>query len=49
VWWIDTDLPDGNSKYSTFEVDTRVQNKPTLRVEVVIDGQEAWKSVLGYI
>ncbi|KAK4704478.1 alkaline phosphatase D, partial [Phenoliferia sp. Uapishka_3] len=35
-------LPDGNSKYSTFEVDTRVANEPVVRVRVVIDGEEAW-------
>lgn len=36
-------LPDGNSKFSTFEVDTRVANEPVVRVQVWIDGQEAWK------
>ncbi|KAL8286840.1 hypothetical protein RQP46_003846 [Phenoliferia psychrophenolica] len=35
-------LPDGNSKFSTFEVDTRVANQPVVRVRVVIDGEEAW-------
>lgn len=36
------DLPDGNSKFSTFEVDTRVANQPVVRVRVIIDGVEAW-------
>lgn len=27
------DLPDGNSKYTTFEVDTRTKNRPTVRIE----------------
>lgn len=38
-----TDLPDGNSKFSTFEVDTRVPGKPVVNVRVMIDGEEAWK------
>jgi alkaline phosphatase D len=40
-----TDLPDGNSKYTTFEVDTRIQNKPVVKVQVTIDGEEAWQWV----
>ncbi|GAA6049009.1 hypothetical protein JCM3770_005437 [Rhodotorula araucariae] len=41
-------LPDGNSKVTTFEVDTRVSNKPVVRVRVWIDGDEAWAvDVLG--
>ncbi|KAI5479069.1 alkaline phosphatase D [Pseudohyphozyma bogoriensis] len=41
-------LPDGNSKFSTFEVDNRVVNKPVVHVRVIIDGEEAWKvDVLG--
>ncbi|KAM0754931.1 Metallo-dependent phosphatase [Meredithblackwellia eburnea MCA 4105] len=35
-------LPDGNSKFSTFEVDTRIANQPVVRVRVTIDGEEAW-------
>lgn len=37
-------LPDGNSKFSTFEVDTRIANEPVVRVKVWIDGAEspAW-------
>lgn len=42
------DLPDGNTKVTTFEVDTRVLNKPVVRVKVWIDGAEAWHvDVLG--
>lgn len=37
------DLPDGNSKFSTFEVDTRTANEPVVRVKVWIDGAEAWQ------
>lgn len=37
------DLPDGNSKFSTFEVDTRTANEPVVRVKVWIDGVEAWQ------
>ncbi|GAA5902665.1 hypothetical protein JCM8208_007035 [Rhodotorula glutinis] len=41
-------LPDGNTKVTTFEVDTRVLNKPVVRVRVWIDGAEAWHvDVLG--
>lgn len=36
-------LPDGNSKFSTFEVDTRTPDLPVVRVKVVIDGEEAWR------
>ncbi|KAK4058377.1 hypothetical protein OIO90_000535 [Microbotryomycetes sp. JL221] len=36
-------LPDGNSKFTTFEVDTRTRNEPVVRVKVWIDGQEAWQ------
>lgn len=39
---ITADLPDGNSKFSTFEVDTRNASRPLVRVRVVIDGDEAW-------
>lgn len=39
---ISSDLPDGNSKFSTFEVDTRNHSRPLVRVRVVIDGDEAW-------
>lgn len=43
-----TDLPDGQSKFSTFEVDTRVANKPLVNVKVIIDGVEAWNvTILG--
>ncbi|GAA6000157.1 hypothetical protein JCM10207_007883 [Rhodosporidiobolus poonsookiae] len=36
-------LPDGNSKVTTFEVDTRVANKPVVLVKVHIDGKVAWQ------
>ncbi|SCV67741.1 BQ2448_5352 [Microbotryum intermedium] len=36
-------LPDGNHKFTTFEVDTRVVNQPVVRVQVHIDGQVAWQ------
>ncbi|SGY16853.1 BQ5605_C012g07010 [Microbotryum silenes-dioicae] len=36
-------LPDGNHKFTTFEVDTRVVNQPLVRVQVYIDGQVAWQ------
>jgi alkaline phosphatase D len=37
-------LPDGNSKFTTFEVDTRIANEPVVRVNVWIDGASdpAW-------
>ncbi|KAK4051877.1 hypothetical protein OIV83_002582 [Microbotryomycetes sp. JL201] len=35
-------LPDGNSKFSTFEVDTRTRNEPFVNVTVWIDGHQAW-------
>ncbi|KAF8163057.1 PhoD-like phosphatase-domain-containing protein [Crassisporium funariophilum] len=35
-------LPKGNSKWSTFEIDTRDVEKPVLRIETVIDGQPAY-------
>ncbi|KIM48985.1 hypothetical protein M413DRAFT_21288 [Hebeloma cylindrosporum] len=35
-------LPNGNSKWSTFELDTRDVTKPTLRIETVIDGKPAY-------
>ena len=42
------DLPDGNTKFTTFEVDTRTVNKPVVRVKVYVDGEEAWRvDVLG--
>ncbi|GAA5962459.1 hypothetical protein JCM21900_006400 [Sporobolomyces salmonicolor] len=34
-------LPDGNTKFTTFEVDTRVTNKPVVRVKVYIDAEDA--------
>ncbi|GJN87143.1 hypothetical protein Rhopal_000088-T1 [Rhodotorula paludigena] len=41
-------IPDGNSKFTTFEVDTRVANRPVVRVRVYVDGAEAWHlDVLG--
>ncbi|GAA5858269.1 hypothetical protein JCM1840_001122 [Sporobolomyces johnsonii] len=33
-------LPDGNTKFTTFEVDTRVTNKPVVRVKVYIDAED---------
>ncbi|KAF4615182.1 hypothetical protein D9613_002827 [Agrocybe pediades] len=35
-------IPQGNTKWSTFEVDTRDVNKPILRLETVIDGKPAY-------
>lgn len=35
-------LPDGNHKWTEFEVDTRDPNNPTILVRVQIDGKEAW-------
>ncbi|GAA5976523.1 hypothetical protein JCM10908_005530 [Rhodotorula pacifica] len=41
-------IPDGNTKFTTFEVDTRTVNKPVVRVKVYVDGEEAWQvEVLG--
>jgi alkaline phosphatase D len=40
--------PDGNTKFTTFEVDTRVFDKPVVRVKLYVDGEESWKvDVLG--
>jgi len=36
-------LPNGNSKWSTFEIDTTDLEHPLLRVETVIDGQPAYR------
>lgn len=36
-------LPDGNYKWTEFEVDARDPYKPVVRVSVQIDGKEAWK------
>ncbi|GAA6063691.1 hypothetical protein JCM10212_000270, partial [Sporobolomyces blumeae] len=33
-------LPDGNTKVTTFEVDTRITNKPVVRVKVYIDADD---------
>lgn len=35
-------IPDGNSKFTTFEVDTRIANEPVVRAKVFVDGVEAW-------
>ncbi|KAF8964137.1 PhoD-like phosphatase-domain-containing protein [Flammula alnicola] len=35
-------IPKGNSKWSTFQIDTRNARKPTLRIETVIDGMPAY-------
>jgi alkaline phosphatase D len=35
-------LPDGNVKWSEFEVDTRDAQNPLVQVRVMIDGKEAW-------
>ncbi|EPQ25985.1 uncharacterized protein PFL1_06440 [Pseudozyma flocculosa PF-1] len=41
-------IPDGNHKWSEFEVDTRDPYKPVVRVSVQVDGKEAWQvSLLG--
>lgn len=41
-------LPDGNYKWSEFEVDTRDPHAPVVRVSVQIDGKEAWRvAVMG--
>ncbi|PWZ03745.1 hypothetical protein BCV70DRAFT_197941 [Testicularia cyperi] len=39
-------LPDGNHKWSEFEVDARDPYQPVVRVSVQIDGQEAWKTTV---
>jgi alkaline phosphatase D len=39
------DLPRGQMKFSTFEVDTRNASSPTVTTRVYIDGHEAWKYV----
>ncbi|MCO5590212.1 hypothetical protein L7F22_044181 [Adiantum nelumboides] len=36
-------LPDGNIKWSEFEVDTRDVKAPIVHVKVIIDGDVAWK------
>ncbi|PWN50399.1 hypothetical protein IE53DRAFT_97589 [Violaceomyces palustris] len=36
-------IPDGNHKWSEFEVDTRDPYRPVVRVSVQVDGKEAWK------
>ncbi|KAK7049214.1 hypothetical protein VNI00_005815 [Paramarasmius palmivorus] len=35
-------VPEGNYKWSTFEVDTRDHDKPTLRVELMVNGKPAY-------
>ncbi|KAJ3490705.1 hypothetical protein NLJ89_g11411 [Agrocybe chaxingu] len=35
-------IPKGNSKWSTFDIDTKNRKKPTLRLETVIDGKPAY-------
>jgi alkaline phosphatase D len=40
-----SDIPHGQIKYSTFEVDTRNATEPTVTTRVYIDGKEAWKCV----
>ena len=37
-------LPDGNHKWTEFEVDARDPYKPVVKVSVQIDGEEAWKT-----
>ncbi|KAE8267815.1 hypothetical protein A4X09_0g4543 [Tilletia walkeri] len=36
-------IPDGNHKWTEFEVDTRDAAKPMVHATVVVDGSEAWK------
>ncbi|KAN0061175.1 hypothetical protein ACQY0O_006910 [Thecaphora frezii] len=36
-------IPDGNHKWTEFEVDTRDPYNPVVRVSVQVDGKEAWK------
>ncbi|KAK0521870.1 hypothetical protein OC834_006499 [Tilletia horrida] len=36
-------IPDGNHKWTEFEVDTRDAAKPMLHATVVVDGADAWK------
>ncbi|GAA5859315.1 hypothetical protein JCM8547_001980 [Rhodosporidiobolus lusitaniae] len=36
-------LPDGNTKFTTFTVDTRNASAPVVNVNVYIDGEVAWK------
>ena len=41
-------LPDGNHKWTEMEVDTRDPAEPVLRVNVMVDGKEAWRlTVMG--
>ena len=36
-------LPDGNTKWTEFEVDTRDASAPLVKVNVMIDGKSAWQ------
>jgi alkaline phosphatase D len=36
-------LPDGNVKWTEFEVDTRDALLPLVKVKVMIDGEPAWQ------
>ena len=36
-------LPDGNVKWTEFEVDTRDAREPQVHVRVMVDAKEAWK------
>ncbi|KAG7086714.1 hypothetical protein E1B28_002650 [Marasmius oreades] len=36
-------VAEGNHKWTTFEVDTRSRDKPTLRVELVVDGKPTYQ------
>ncbi|GAA5838395.1 hypothetical protein JCM11251_004924 [Rhodosporidiobolus azoricus] len=40
--------PDGNTKFTTFTVDSRNASRPVVNVKLYVDGKEAWKlDVLG--
>ena len=41
-------LPDGNHKWTEFEVDTRSPSEPAVYATVMVDGKEAWRlTVMG--
>lgn len=41
-------LPDGNHKWTEFEVDTRSPSEPAVHATVMVDGKEAWRlTVMG--
>ncbi|GAA6040725.1 hypothetical protein JCM8097_000896 [Rhodosporidiobolus ruineniae] len=43
-------IPDGNTKFTTFEVDTRNASRPAVHVKVYVDGAVGWQvDVLGKV